>query len=184
MAGLPVSAAQQCTACLSMLPSSLKASHHTQSYVDSSLVLPLPLQRQFSWTAFAPSKRYTFRVAAWNAVGQGPASAPAAATTPGPAATVPGAPTITAVAQDQTSLELAVDLRAPTSDGGSGARRPPLPLGARPAAQLSCAAHQPAAAQCSQEHDDAGIAPNARPPALQPSPASAWMACPAAAAPT
>ena len=54
-------------------------------------------------------------------MGQGPASAPVAATTSGPTATVPGAPTITAVAQDPATYGLVLDIKKPSSTGGSSA---------------------------------------------------------------
>ena len=53
-------------------------------------------------------------------MGSSPASAPYAYTTPPAVATVPGAPKVTAAAQDPASYELAVTIQAPASDGGSG----------------------------------------------------------------
>ena len=81
------------------------------------------MQRHILLSSAAPGKRYTFRLYAWNAVGSSPASAPYAYTTPlsvGHVATVPGAPMVTAAAQDPATYELAVTIQAPASDGGSG----------------------------------------------------------------
>lgn len=79
---------------------------------------PTRVQRLFTWSSYALGKRYTFRLYAWNAMGKSLASAPYTFTT---SATVPGAPTITSVAQDPGNFNLAVDIRAPTTTGGSGA---------------------------------------------------------------
>jgi len=71
----------------------------------------------FTVTGLTNGTAYTFRVAAINAVGTGPDSAPSPAITPVAVTTVPGVPTgLTGVAGDRS---VALSWTAPASDGGS-----------------------------------------------------------------
>jgi predicted phage tail protein len=71
----------------------------------------------YTVTGLTNGTTYTFRVAAINAIGTGPDSAPSPPLTPVATPTAPGAPTnVTGVAGDQS---VALSWTAPSSDGGS-----------------------------------------------------------------
>jgi len=86
-------------------------------YVGGVAQAPVPTgsaSTSYTVTGLTNGTAYTFRVAAINAVGTGPDSAPSAAVTPG---TIPGAPS--AVVGSAGNRSVALSWSAPSSNGGS-----------------------------------------------------------------